>query len=133
MQEEKDVVQNIFSKESIQSFEEQIRTVPEHYFETFPEKILATMKQQKKPGLIIRLNKFSIAAAFLIIIAGAYFFVSQENVQFKNSIAIQEIPSSEIDTYVSNNEWLADAEMQAEINNVGLNLDIDNTSKDSIN
>jgi hypothetical protein len=132
MQEEKEVVQNIFSKESIHSFEEQMNTVPENYFETFPEKILATIEQKKKPGLIIRLNKFSIAAAFLIIIAGTYFFVSQENVQLKNSIAIQEIPSSEIDTYVSNNEWLADAEMQAEINNVGLNLDIDNTSKDSI-
>jgi predicted house-cleaning NTP pyrophosphatase (Maf/HAM1 superfamily) len=49
------------------------------------------------------------------------------------TIAIHEIPTAEIDSYVSNNEWMDDAEMQMEINNVGLNLDIDNSSKDSIN
>lgn len=133
MQEEKENITKLFTKASINAFEEQINTVPEHYFETFPEKILSTIQQKKKPSLIVRLNKFSIAAAFLIIIVGTYFFVSQENTQEQNSIAIHEIPSSEIDTYVSNNEWLADAEMQNEINNVGLNLDIDNASKDSIN
>ena len=48
------------------------------------------------------------------------------------SIAIHEIPTAELDSYVSNNEWMADAEMQIEINKLGLNLDTDNKSKDSI-
>jgi hypothetical protein len=47
-------------------------------------------------------------------------------------IAIHEIPTAEIDLYVSNNEWMNEADMEMEINNIGLNLDIDNSSKDSI-
>jgi hypothetical protein len=58
--------------------------------------------------------------------------VSTYYINNTSTIAIHEIPTVEIDAYVSNNEWMADAEMQMEINKIGLNLDVDNSSKDSI-
>ena len=131
MQEEEEIVQNIFSKESIHSFEEQLNTVPANYFEQFPTNVLSRIQQKKKPALIVQLGKLSIAAIFLIIIAGAYFFNANNTLE-KTSIALHEVPTEEIDSYVSNNEWMADAEMQTEFNKLGLNLDIDITSKDSI-
>ncbi len=131
MQKEKEIVQNIFSKESIHSFEEQVNTVPENYFEQFPTRVLSKIQQKKKPTLIVQLGRLSIAAAFIIIIAGAYFLNANNTIE-KTSIALHEIPTEEIDSYVSNNEWMADAEMQTEFNKLGLNLDIDIRSKDSI-
>jgi hypothetical protein len=131
MQKEKEIVQNIFSKESIHSFEEQVNAVPENYFEQFPTMVLSKIQQKKKPTLIVQLGRFSIAAAFIIIIAGAYFFNANNTIE-KTSIALHEIPTEEIDSYVSNNEWMADAEMQTEFNKLGLNLDIDIRSNDSI-
>ena len=57
--------------------------------------------------------------------------ITKDNIN-NTSIAIHEIPTAELDSYVSNNEWMADAEMQTEFNKLGLNLDIDIRSKDSI-
>ena len=131
MQKEKEIVQNIFSKESIHSFEEQVNAVPENYFEQFPTMVLSKIQQKKKPTLIVQLGRLSIAAAFIIIIAGPYFFNANNTIE-KTSIALHEIPTEEIDSYVSNNEWMADAEMQTEFNKLGLNLDIDIRSNDSI-
>ena len=132
MQEEKDIIENVFTKASIKSFEEQINTVPENYFNQFPAQILSKIQQKKKPSLIIQLGKFSIAAAFLLIIAGSYFLATIKNTKENTSIAIHEIPTEEIDSYVSINEWMIDAEMQSEINKLGLNLEENKQSKDSI-
>jgi len=132
MQEEKDIIENVFTKASIKSFEEQINTVPENYSNQFPAKILSKIQQKKKPSMIIQLGSLSIAAAFLLIVAGSYFWTSINNTKENTSIAIHEIPTEEIDSYVSNNEWMVDAEMQSEINKLGLNLEENNQSKDSI-
>ena len=130
---EKNEVHALFHQQSIAEFEKQVNTVPENYFEQFSENILARIQEKKKPSFIIRFSKLSVAAAVLFLLVGSYFVTSNYNRNNVNSIAINEIPTTEIDTYVSNNEWMADAELQMEINNVGLNLDIENSSKDSIN
>ena len=132
MQEEKDIIENLFTKTSIKSFEEQIKTVPENYFDQFPAQLLTKVHQKKKPSMIIQLGSLSIAAAFLLIVAGSYFWTSINNTKENTSIAIHEISTEEIDSYVSNNEWMVDAEMQSEINKLGLNLEENNQSKDSI-
>jgi hypothetical protein len=97
-----------------------------------PFHILFTIQEQKKPSLLIRFGKLSVAAAILFLVIGSYFVVSQYNMNDVTTIAIHEIPTAEIDLYVSNNEWMNEADMEMEINNIGLNLDIDNSSKDSI-
>ena len=131
--QEKNEVQALFNKESIDQFEKQVSTVPENYFEQFSENILTKIQEQKKPSILIRFGKLSVAAAILFLVIGSYFVVTQYNMNDVTTIAIHEIPTAELDAYVSNNEWMTDAEMQTEINNVGLNLDIEKSSKDSIN
>jgi hypothetical protein len=133
IKEEKNEVQALFNQESIDQFEKEVSTVPENYFEQFSENILTRIQEKKKPSLLIRFSKLSVAAAILFLVIGSYFVVTQYNMNDVTTIAIHEIPNEEIDSYVSNNEWMADAEMQMEINNIGLNLNIDNASKDSIN
>ncbi len=130
---EKNEVHALFHQQSIAEFEKQVNTVPENYFEQFSENILARIQEKKKPSLLIRFGKLSVAAALLFLLIGSYFVANKYKTNDTNAIAINEIPTTEIDTYVSNNEWMADAELQMEINNVGLNFDIDNASKDSIN
>jgi hypothetical protein len=68
----------------------------------------------------------------LVLFVGSYFFVNKYKSSSYTAVAIHEIPTVELDTYVSNNEWIVDAEMQTEINKLGLNLESDNKSKDSI-
>jgi hypothetical protein len=133
IKEEKNEVQALFNQESIDQFEKQVSTVPENYFEQFSENILTKIQEQKKPSLLIRFGKLSVAAAILFLVIGSYFVVTQYNMNDVTTIAIHEIPTAELDAYVSNNEWMTDTEMQMEINNIGLNLDIENSSKDSIN
>jgi len=132
LDQEKKEVQALLNQQAVAEFEMQINTVPENYFEQFSENIIFTIQKKKKPSLLIRLSKLSVAAAILFLVAGSYFLVSTYYINNASTIAIHEIPTVEIDAYVSNNEWMADAEMQMEINKIGLNLDVDNSSKDSI-
>ena len=132
LDQEKKEVEALLNQQAVAEFEMQINTVPENYFEQFSENIVFTIQKKKKPSLLIRLSKLSVAAAILFLVAGSYFLVSTYYINNTSTIAIHEIPTVEIDAYVSNNEWMADAEMQMEINNIGLNLDVDNSSKDSI-
>ena len=131
--QEKNEVQALFNKDSIDQFEKQVSTVPENYFEQFSENILTKIQEKNKTSLLIRFGKLSVAAAILFLVIGSYFVFTQYKMNDVTTIAIHEIPTAELDAYVSNNEWVADAEMQMEINNVGLNLDIEKSSKDSIN
>jgi predicted dinucleotide-binding enzyme len=132
LDQEKKEVEALLNQQAVAEFEMQINTVPENYFEQFSENIVFTIQKKKKPSLLIRLSKLSVAAAILFLVAGSYFIVSTYYISDASTIAIHEIPTVEIDSYVSNNEWMADAEMQMEINKIGLNLDVDNSSKDSI-
>jgi predicted dinucleotide-binding enzyme len=132
LDQEKKEVEALLNQQAVAEFEMQINTVPENYFEQFSENIVFTIQKKKKPSLLIRLSKLSVAAAILFLVAGSYFIVSTYYINNASTIAIHEIPTVEIDAYVSNNEWMADAEMQMEINKIGLNLDVDNSSKDSI-
>ena len=130
---EKNEVRALFHQQSIAEFEKQVNTVPANYFEQFSENILTRIQDKKKPSLLIHFSKLSVAAAILFLLVGSYFIITQYNMNDVSTIAIHEIPTAEIDSYVSNNEWMDNAEMQIEINNVGLNFDIEKTSKDSIN
>ena len=132
LDQEKKEVEALLNQQAVAEFEIQINTVPENYFEQFSENIVFTIQKKKKPSLLIRLSKLSVAAAILFLVTGSYFIVSRYYISNVTTIAIHEIPTVEIDSYVFNNEWMADAEMQMEINNIGLNLDVDNSSKDSI-
>ena len=132
LDQEKREVQALFNEQIIAQFEKQVNSIPEKYFEQFSENILTTIQEQKKPSLLLRLSKLSVAAAILFLVVGSYFIVTTNYISDATTIAIHEIPTAEIDSYVSNNEWMTDVEIQSEINKLGLNLDVDNSSKDSI-
>lgn len=128
--EEEKQINALINKANFASFEEQVATVPANYFDQFPTAVVGKI-QKIKTSPIISLGRLSIAAAVLFIVAGSYFFITKDNID-NTSIAIHEIPTTELDSYVSNNEWMVDAEIQSEINKLGLNLEEDKQSKDSI-
>lgn len=132
LDQEKNEVQALFNQESIDQFEKQVSNVPENYFEHFAENVFTKIQEKKKPSLFIRFSKLSVAASIIFIVVGSYFVVSKYN-NNNAAIAIHEIPTAELDAYVSNNEWITYPEIQTEINSIGLNLEEDNSSKDSIN
>ncbi len=119
--EDKQLVEQLFSKEALGRFEEKNSTVPAHYFENFEARVLNNIHASKQPARIFNIAKWgqlAIAASFLAIIVSSYlFFQSNTSIDQNQSIvSLQEIPTSEIDAYVSTNEWVAEIDWQEEIN-----------------
>ena len=83
--------------------------------------MLNNIHASKQPARIFNIAKWgqlAIAASFLAIIVSSYlFFQSNTSIDQNQSIvSLQEIPTSEIDAYVSTNEWVAEIDWQEEIN-----------------
>lgn len=119
--EDKQLVEQLFSKEAFDSFEDKNSTVPAHYFENFEARVLNSIHASNQKTPIFRLSKWSqlaIAASFLTIIVSSYVFFQSNTYQQQNQsmVSLQEIPTAEIDAYVSTNEWVAEIDWQEEIN-----------------
>lgn len=133
---DKALMESILSKEALTQFDACIQEVPEAYFDQFSGSILDKIKTTKKAGIakLFSISSMSIAAAVLLIIAGSYFLVQKSKV-FNEQIAvmaIHEIPIAEMDAYVSNNEWIAEMDVQNEINKMETNFETSALPKDSI-
>jgi hypothetical protein len=119
--EDKELAEQLFTKEAFTKFEKNNESVPANYFENFESRVLNNIHASKKPARIIQIanwGKLAIAASFLTIIVSSYlFFQSNSSDQQNQSIvSLQEIPSTEIDAYVNSNEWVAEIDWQEEIN-----------------
>ena len=119
--EDKQLVEQLFSKEAFDSFEDKNSTVPAHYFENFEARVLNSIHASNQKTPIFRLSKWSqlaIAASFLTIIVSSYVFFQSNTYQQQNQsmVSLQEIPTAEIDAYVSTNEWVAEIDWQEEFN-----------------
>jgi hypothetical protein len=119
--EDKQLVEQLFSKEALDSFEKHQTAVPTKYFEDFEARVLNNIHASKRPARIFNIAKWgqlAIAASFLTIIVSAYLFYQSNTYKQQNQsmVSLQEIPSAEIDAYVNSNEWVAEIDWQEEIN-----------------
>jgi len=134
IEDDKALVEALLSESVLIDFNKKQQETPSYYFERFPDDLLMKIKAQQKPVPVFHIGKMAVAAAVIFLVATTYFFIekSNQNLQ-KESIALHEIPTAELDSYVNNNEWVAEAELQNEINNLGINFESNNLSKDSSN
>lgn len=121
IREDKALVEKLFTKEALDSFEGNNSNIPYHYFESFESRLLNNIHTKKHTTPIIKFTKwgqFAIAASFLTIILSTYFLLQTNTIQDQNKtiVRIQEIPNAQIDAYISTNESLAEIDWQEEIN-----------------
>lgn len=136
LKEDKAMMEQLLSTEALSQFDAAMHEVPAGYFEQFPESILLKIKATAKPtsAKFFTIGRLSMAAAVLLIIASTFIFVQKNKTDNQiATIAIHEIPISEMEAYVNNNEWIADVDVQSEINKIETNFETGSLSKDSIN
>jgi hypothetical protein len=119
--EDKQRVEQLFSKEALDSFEKHQTAVPTNYFENFEARVLNSIHSSKQPARIFKIagwGQLAIAASFLTIIVSGYIFFQSNTYKQQNQsmVSLQEIPSAEIDAYVNSNEWVAEIDWQEQIN-----------------
>ncbi len=134
--EDKAMIEQLLSKEALIQFDAHMNEVPTGYFEHFPESILLKIQSAEKPktAKLFTIGRLSMAAAILLIIASTFIFVQKNKLDSPlASIAINEIPTSEMEAYVNSNEWIAEVDVQSEINKIETNFETNPLSKDSIN
>ena len=73
------------------------------------------------PSFMQPLNRLAIAAAFIIVVGGSFIFLNNdaykkiESSIVASNINLQEISIEEIETYVDANEWIAEIDVQAQM------------------
>ena len=107
---------------------------PLNYFESFPDQLMNRIESEKRqklekknakifflPSFMQPLNRLAIAAAFIIVVGGSFIFLNN-SVSKKtqagivaNDISIQELSNEEIEFYVDANEWIAEIDVQAQM------------------
>ena len=136
LEADKAMIEQLLSKDLLSQFDTAMKEVPAGYFEQFPETILLKIKSAEKPkaAKLFNIGRWSMAAAVLLIIASTFIFIQKSKTENQiATIAIHEIPTAEIDAYVNSNEWIAEVDIQNEINKIETNLEAGPLSKDSIN
>lgn len=136
LEADKAMTEQLLSKDLLSQFDTAMKEVPAGYFEQFPETILLKIKSAEKPkaAKLFSIGRWSMAAAVLLIIASTFIFIQKSKTENQiATIAIHEIPTAEIDAYVNSNEWIAEVDIQNEINKIETNLEDGSLSKDSIN
>lgn len=119
LQQDKALVEALFSKEHLMQFEENQMQASDTFFEQQEASILKVVgKQQVKILSLRNWAKLAVAASLLAIITTTYIFI-QRDPQTDNTlqyVKIEEIPSDEIENYVNNNELVAEIDWSEEIN-----------------
>jgi hypothetical protein len=126
--------ESLLNKQSLSELNASKSATPIHYFESFPDKLMSRIanerleKLEKKnakifflPSFIQPINRWAVAAAFIIVVGGSFIFLN--NAAYKkteapivaNNISLQELSIEEIETYVDANEWIAEIDVQAQM------------------
>ncbi|TRZ83397.1 MAG: hypothetical protein D4R91_00440 [Sediminibacterium sp.] len=126
--------ESLLNKQSLSQFNASKIDAPLNYFESFPDQLMSRIanerseKLEKKnakifvlPSFMQPINRWAIAAAFIIVVGGSFIFLNN-SVSKKtqasivtNNISLQDISIEEIETYVDTNEWLAEIDVQAQM------------------
>jgi len=126
--------ESLLNKQSLSQLNASMTEVPVHYFESFPDKLMSRIanerleKLEKKnakifflPSFMQPINRWAVAAAFIIVVGGSFIFLNNsvskktEAPIVANTISIQDISIEEIETYVDANEWIAEIDIQAQV------------------
>ena len=106
--------------------------LPNDYFDSFPSVVLEKINQQNKSWIyrILPYQKYAIAASLIIIIGSAYFFIPNNNwMHSASKVKLNEIITEDIESYVTNNELISEAELQVELLNNETSLVSSGSSK----
>jgi hypothetical protein len=126
--------ESLLNKQSLSQLNASKTEVPVHYFESFPDKLMSRIanerleKLEKKnakifflPSFMQPINRWAVAAAFIIVVGGSFIFLNNsvskktEAPIVANTISLQDISIEEIETYVDANEWIAEIDIQAQV------------------
>ena len=123
--------ESLLNKQSLSQLNASMTEVPVHYFESFPDKLMsriANKRLEKKnakifflPSFMQPINRWAVAAAFIIVVGGSFIFLNNsvskktEASIVANTISLQDISIEEIETYVDANEWIAEIDIQAQV------------------
>ena len=152
LENDKEMVNAIFSNEKVNDKNAIIlnegKDLPENYFDQFPNQLLKNIEQttqiepvsKNKIIQIIRMGKYAVAAAVLLIIASTIYLIKPKNLlllgqekEQVETISLQEISTEEIESYVDNYELMNEADLQVEINKIVTAFGSNKISNDSAN
>lgn len=127
LQEDLRLVENLLNKEVLQNWEQSNQQVPYNYFNAFEANTIHKIQVIKPKARILNMNSWktmAIAASFIAIVVSAYLILPSNSNKLEETTAlnIQEIPSEEIAAYISENDWYAEVDWQAEMNNEDIEL-----------
>lgn len=131
--DDKALVESLFNKRTLQHLDDAHKQTPANFFVDQEEAIVKAIQHSNAKASIISIyswKKLAIAASFIAIAASTYIFIQLNNrtQEVANSLTIQQIPTSEIESYVNDYEAIAEIDWQSEINKEGSNLETINTS-----
>ncbi len=126
--------ESLLNKQSLSQLNASRTEVPVHYFESFPDKLMSRIanerleKLEKKnakifflPSFMQPINRWAVAATFIIVVGGSFIFLNNsvskktEAPIVANTISLEDLSIEEIETYVDANEWIAEIDIQAQV------------------
>jgi hypothetical protein len=117
LEDDKLIVEQLFSKEALVNYDKSASNIPASYFETFPEKLQQRITNNKpKVFFLTPIGKMAIAAIFIFVVSSTFIFLnsSADKNLTLSAISIQDISNDEIEAYVNANEWIADIDLPSE-------------------
>ncbi len=126
--------ESLLNKQSLSELNASKIDAPFNYFESFPDQLMSRIESEKRqkiekknakifflPSFMQPMNRWAVAAAFIIVVGGSFIFLNN-SVSKKtqapvvaNDISLQELSSEEIESYVDANEWIAEIDIQAQM------------------
>jgi len=126
--------ESLLNKQSLSEWNASKSATPTYYFESFPDQFMSRIESEKRqklekknakifflPSFMQPINRWAIAAAFIIVVGGSFIFLNNsvskktEASMVTNNISLQDISIEEIETYVDSNEWIAEIDLQAQM------------------
>jgi len=141
LENDQKLAEQLFSKESLSQFNESKVEAPHFYFENFSARVLNKIDQSNpskaKIFTLSRFSKYAVAATLLLAVATTFNFTNNslrpETSDTKVAdINIQEISNEEIESYVNDNESIAEVDWQSELSKYSNHVDPINGSNDTI-
>ena len=125
---------SLLNKQSLSQFNLSKTDAPFNYFESFPDKLMSRIESEKRqkiekknakifflPSFMQPMNRWAVAAAFIIVVGGSFIFLNNSVTKktqapvVANAISLQELSSEEIESYVDANEWIAEIDIQTQM------------------
>ena len=126
--------ESLLNKQSLSQFNLSKTDAPFNYFESFPDKLMSRIESEKRqkiekknakifflPSFMQPMNRWAVAAAFIIVVGGSFIFLNNSVTKktqapvVANVISLQELSSEEIESYVDANEWIAEIDIQTQM------------------